>query len=63
LLGGIAKGIILAPVIVIAYPMAAMAEGEPVCRRGKGMEIPLRPGQPFYAQVGADVQFNLIEIR
>ncbi len=59
LIGGIAKGIIAAPVVVIAYPLAAIAEGQSACPRGKGLDFSIGPGDLFYAQVGADVHLSV----
>jgi len=57
--GGILKGIAVTPLIVMAFPIQILSEGEASCPGGKGREESFWAGKPFFAEVADDVQMSV----
>ncbi len=60
--GGVLKGIAIAPAIAVALPLTVASEGHGACPNGpsgKGREESFWKGKPFYAEVTEDVQISV----
>ena len=57
--GASLKGIAVTPLIVMAFPIQILSEGEASCPGGKGREESFWAGKPFFAEVADDVQMSV----